>query len=220
MNTRLNVLTTTSAALLLGLVSTGSVLAQQGQQDMPGPEVDRASCEEVDWNPDLLRNYPWVVNGCQEAIIVDGRKWARFEAEFLQFHSDGAITSKFRNDRGRSLGDVRMMPGPDQTVMLDGRPYPFSRLQRGQILNFYVPDDTYAFTTSPGVPEAELVRIVEPVERQPSARMAEARPDVTARPATLPATAGPLPIIALGGMLSILGGLGLTARRRFKSPAV
>lgn len=221
MNTRLNVFATTSVALLLGLASTGSVMAQESRQAMPGPEVDRASCTEVDWNQDLLRDYPWVIEGCQEAIVVDGKKWARFEAEFLQIHTDGAITSNFRNDRGRSLGNVRLMPGPNQTVLLDGRAKSFSQLKRGQVLNFYAPEDAYAFTTTPGAPETELVRIVEPVEpveQQRPVRMAEAKPVERTRPATLPATAGPLPIIALGGMLSLLGGLGLTARRRFKTP--
>lgn len=215
MNTRSNVIAMTSAALLLGLASTGSVIAQEARQAMPGPEVDRASCEDVEWNRDLLRDYPWVVEGCQEAIVVDGQKWARFEAEFLQFHPNGAITSDFRNDRGRSLGNVRLMPGPDQNVLLNGRPYKFSELKRGQVLNFYAPEDAYAFTTKPGAPETEQVRIIEPAKQQ---EIAKAQPAKSERPATLPATAGPLPIIALGGMLSLLGGLGLTTRRRLKIP--
>lgn len=215
MNTRFNVFAMTSVALLLGLASTGSAIAQESRQAMPGPEVDRASCEDVEWNRDLLSKYPWVVEGCQEAIIVDGQKWARFEAEFQEFHRDGAITSDFRNDRGRSLGSVRLMPAPDQRVLLDGRPYRFSQLQRGQVLNFYAPENAYAFTTKPGAPETEQVQIIEPRnERQ----MARAEPAKTTQPATLPATAGPLPIIALGGLLSLLGGIGLTVRRRFTTP--
>lgn len=217
MNTRLNVFAATSVAFLLGLASTGSVIAQESRQAMPGPEVDRASCADVDWNRDLLHNYPWVAEGCQEAIIVDGEKWARFEAEFEQLHRDGSITSDFRNDRGRSLGSVRLMPGPDQRVLLDGRPKRFSELKRGQVLNFYAPEDAYAFTTEPGAPDSEMVQIIEPVERERSPRMAEAKPARTERPATLPATAGPLPIIALGGLFSLLGGIGLTTRRRLKN---
>jgi hypothetical protein len=222
MNTRLNVLARTLVVLLLGLASTSSVLAQQGKHWMPGPDVVRASCEDVDWNRQMLSDYPWIVNGCRETLVFDGQKWARFEGEFLEFHSDGAITTRFRDERGRRLGTVRMMPGPNQTVLLDDQPYPFSRLQRGQMLNFYVPDDSYAFSTRPAMAEVETVQMLEPVrpvEQQRPVRMAEARAVASNRPAVLPATAGPLPIIALGGLLSLLGGLGLTARRRFKSPA-
>jgi hypothetical protein len=219
MNTRLNVLAMTSAALLLGLAWTGSSVAQQLAPTMPAPELDRVSCTEVDWHQNLLRDYPWVANGCHEAIIIDGQKWARFEGVFGQFNRDGTITSNFRNDRGRSLGEVNLKPGPDQMVLLDGRPTKFSDLRRGQVLNFYAPEGMYAFTTEPGAPVAEVVQIVEPTPAaQPPVQMARAQPATTTRQATLPATAGPLPIIALGGLLSLLGGITLTMRRRFKLP--
>jgi LPXTG-motif cell wall-anchored protein len=35
----------------------------------------------------------------------------------------------------------------------------------------------------------------------------------------LPNTAGPLPLIALGGLMSLLGGLGLTLRRKISNRA-
>lgn len=222
MNTRLNILVMTSAALLLGLAWSGSLLAQERAPTMPDPELDRASCNEVDWHRNLLRDYPWVVEACHEAIIVDGKKYARFEAEFQEFHrNDGAITSNFKNNRGRSLGSVRLMPGDDQHVLLDGRETQFSQLRRGQTLNFYAPEDMYGFTTEPGAPATELVQIAEPAaEERPARRVAEAPPATTERPERLPATAGPLPIIALGGLLSLLGGFTLTMRRRFKTPDV
>ena len=218
MNTRLNVLALTSAALLLGLAWTGSTMAQQSESKMPGPKVDRASCQEVDWHRNLLRDYPWVVEACHEAIVVDGKKWARFQAEFQQLNRDGTITSNFKDDRGRSLGSVQLMPGENQRVLLDGRPTRFSDLHRGQVLNFYAPEGVYAFTTAPGAPAAEVVQIVEPPVAQPSRQLAQVEPTTTRRPSTLPATAGPLPIIALGGLLLLLGGVSLTMRRRFKTP--
>lgn len=219
MNTRLNVFVMTSATLLLSLAWNSSTLAQESEREMPDPQVDRVSCEDVDWHQNMLRDYPWVVGACHEAIIVDGQRWARFEAEFQDHHSDGAITSTFKNDRGRSIGSVRLMPGEDQRVMLDDRATRFSDLSRGQVLNFYVPEGMYAFTTEPGAPEAEQVQVVEPSAAEPEERqLAQADPATTRRPDTLPATAGPLPIIALGGLLSLLGGATLTMRRRLKTP--
>ncbi len=217
MNTRPNIMTLTTAALLLGLGWAGSANAQQSASTMPGPEVDRASCAEIKWHRDLLRNYPWVGEACQEAIIVDGKKWARFEAEFQRIYSDGAITSDFRNNRGQSLGSVRLMPAKDQRVLLDGRNYQFSDLQRGQILNFYAPEDVYAFTTTAGAPAEQMAQIVAPTQTQatprPETRMAQVEPVRTTRPTMLPETAGTLPVLMLGGMLSLLIGLGMTVRR-------
>lgn len=234
MNTYSNILATTSAALLMSLALSGNSLAQQGQPTMPDPDMDRTSCNEIDWHEDMIRDYPWVADACHEAVIVDGQKWARFEAVFDRLNNDGTITSNFRNDRGRPMGNVNLVPDRDQRVMLDGRPTQFSELRRGQVLNFYAPEGLYAFTTEPGAPESEQVQIADrPVGRElaeedsdrtasaderRSRELAAAERDSTARQATLPATAGPLPIIALGGLLSLLGGITLTLRRRFTTP--
>jgi hypothetical protein len=218
MNMRLNISSLTSAALLLALVWAGSTAAQQSAPTMPEPGVDRSSCEDINWHRDLLREYPWVVEGCQETITIGQQKWARFEAEFQHNHSDGSISSDFRNDRGRALGRVRLMPTPGQRVKLDGRDYRFIELMSGQVLNFYVPEDRYAFATTAGASSDEMARIIEtspePTTARSSRPMARAEPVRTERPAMLPATAGMLPLMALGGMLSILGGIGLTVRRR------
>lgn len=222
MNTRLNVVAMTSAAMLLGLAWSGGSNAQQTTTEMPSPETDAASCNDVDWHVNMLRDYPWVADGCHEVVIVNGEKWARFEADFQELKRDGIITSNFKNDRGRSLGSVSLRPGPDQRVMLDGRPSRFSDLRRGQTLNFYAPEGMYAFTTEPGAPVADRVEIVAPpvVAQQPQRQLAQADPVRTTRPAVLPATAGPLPILALGGLFSLLGGITLTMRRRFTTPNV
>jgi hypothetical protein len=227
MNTRLNKLVMTSAALLLSLAWTGNLMAQdrtltqdrtgsqQRASTMPAPGMDRVSCSEVDWHRDMLRDYPWVADACHEAIIVDGKKWARFEAEFQQLNRDGTIDSNFRNDRGRSLGSVSLQPGPDQRVLLDGRSTRFSELRRGQVLNFYVPDGEFTFVTEPGAPTTDQVQIVQRRDEQPARELAQAERTTTERRDRLPATAGPLPILALGGLLSLLGGFSLTMRRRF-----
>lgn len=86
--------------------------------------------------------------------------------------------------------------------------------------------------TEPGAPLEELAEIVldEPVERSAEVSQ-EPAPPVTGpllaqadrtpgrTPAVLPDTAGPLPLFALAGVLSLLGGLGLTIRRRFLARA-
>lgn len=221
MKTRLNTLIMTSAALLLGLAWAGNSMAQQQQlaSSMPDPETDRASCSDIEWHSNMLRDYPWVADACHEAVVVDGQKWARFEAEFQEVNNDGTITSDFRDDRGRSLGTVNLQPRPDQRVLLDGRSTRFSDLRRGQVLNFYAPEGQYSFTTEPGASDSEQLRIAERRDEQrrdgqSERQMGQAERSSTTRRDSLPATAGPLPIIALGGMLSLLGGITLTARRR------
>lgn len=222
MNRRINTFATTSVALLLGLVCTSSAIAQEHTPKLPvSGQVDRVSCQEVEWHEEMLGDHPWVSNACHEAIVFEGKTWARFEAEFQEYNrSDGTFTADFRNDSGRSLGSVSLEPGPEQRVSLDGNPTRFSNLRRGQILNFYAPEGTYGFTTEPGASENEMANVVDTEEEQ-SMQMAQAKSESDRNRSrqqeqqeTLPATAGPLPIIALGGLISLLGGVTLTARRR------
>ncbi len=218
MNIRLNVVAMTSAVLLLGLAWTGNTNAQQSQLDMPRPESNRSSCSDVNWHLDMTRDYPWVADGCHEVVVVAGENWARFEAEFQQLNRDGTITSNFIDDNGRSMGTVNLRPGPNQRVDLDGRQTRFSDLRRGQVLNFYAPEGSYAFTTTPGSTERVEIVQVQDQNAQRSRELAQAEPARETRRNTLPATAGPLPLIALGGLFSLLGGISLTMRRRFTAP--
>jgi hypothetical protein len=76
----------------------------------------------------------------------------------------------------------------------------------------------FAVATEPGVPVEQTARILLPVSPAPvaaaqPATVAMAQP--AAEPAMLPDTAGPLPWLALTGLLSLLGGIGLTLGRRF-----
>jgi hypothetical protein len=66
---------------------------------------------------------------------------------------------------------------------------------------------------------AQIVR--EPVQvapatpaPSPTAQLAQAEPART--PARLPNTAGPLPLVALGGLVALLAGMGLTVTRRLR----
>jgi hypothetical protein len=208
--------------LLAGLAWTPGARAQSvDPANIPAPELDRASCDAVNWHRDLLGSYPWVTEACHEVVVINGEKWARFQADFQRMNRDGSITSDFKNRQGRTRGTIALMPGTEQRVSLDGRPYRFSELRQGQTLNFYVPEGMNAFSVTPGAPPAELVRVVQaPVESTPAPtpapmQMARAEPRTYTPDTRLPSTAGPLPLLGLGGALSLLAGLGLGLRRRY-----
>ena len=74
--------------------------------------------------------------------------------------------------------------------------------------------------TEPGAPPEQLAEIVvTPVELRAQVVQAATGPllaQVNPPPTqSLPNTAGPLPLFALAGLISLLGGFGLTIRRRF-----
>jgi hypothetical protein len=200
------------AATLIGLICMSAAGAQQlDTRSLAEPSVQAASCSEVDWAQDMLTLYPRIAEGCQQVVISEGKKWARFDAEFLRSDNRaGTVTLDFKNRQGRSIGVVTLKPAAEQRVLIGGQRYEFSDLTRGQRLNLYVPERMFAVAVEPGAPVEQLAQIVSaPVQ------LAQADPAPATAAQRLPNTAGPLPLFALAGLVSLLAGLSLTIRRRF-----
>lgn len=208
---------TSTALVLLGCMLGASMAFAQ----MPDPETERVSCNEVNWRTgwdvELLSHFPRIADGCHEVVVRDGIKWIRFEADFVRLNRDGSVVSTFKNPRGRSIGNLTLMPAEGQRVMLSGRSTSFSDLLPGQELNFYVPEGTFAFASEPAAPRGQVARVVA-VEEEPT-RLAQVEPRTTTaqQPTRLPRTAGPLPLVALGALLSLMAGIGVGIRRRLGS---
>jgi hypothetical protein len=213
-------------AALIGLICAGSAGAQQAQldtDDLARARIQTASCTEVNWAKDLLDQYPRIAEGCQEVVLADGVKWARFKADFVRSDSrDNTVTLNFENRQGRPMGNLVLQPATTQRVSINGREYRFSELARGQELNLYVPEGMFAVAIEPGAPREQLAQIVRqpasPAQANPAQSQLLAQGDrapASSSTRRLPATAGPLPLLAVGGLMSLLGGLGLAIRRRF-----
>ena len=213
------------AATLIGIICATGAGAQQ-QLDTKGlqPEVQAASCAAVNWNKDMLAQYPRIAEGCQEVVTSEGKKWARFGADFVRKNRDGSVTLEFKNRQGGPMEELTLMPAPTQRVSIDGHAYRFSELTRGQQLNLYVPEGMYGVALEPGAPPEQVVQIVPEPAQTAAATALLAQADRAAAGAAqqqrLPSTAGPLPLLALGGLVSLLGALSLWIRRRLLAEGV
>lgn len=200
----------TSLVLVIsGFMFAATAVAQNLDVDsLDATDENAASCAAVNWNAQLLAEYPRVAQACHEVIESNGQKWARFETELVGVNRSGAVKSNFKDRQNNFMGAITIMPAHDQMVEIDGRDYRFSELRAGQMLNVYVPEGMYAFSMAPGAPPAQVVEISE-----------KPAPTTTAGPvvARLPSTAGPLPWFALGGLLSLAGGIGFSIRRRMNA---
>lgn len=217
---------TSMTAALLGLALATSAVAQE--QDFPRQRTSSKSCAEVDWNRDMLAHHPSLIDACQEVIEVDGQTWARFAAKFVRIEPNGNVIFSVRDQRDRTIEEVAMTPAPGQVAYIDNRATPFRSLRTTDAISLYVPEGQYGFATQPGVPREQLATVVVPASStsstsSTSSSTATAAPAVDSRTAVaqrdtgrsvLPTTAGPLPWLALAGLLSILAGLGLTLLRR------
>lgn len=212
-----------AATAMLGVAMAGVASAQETQ--FPAERSKPASCEAVKWNADMLRVHPTLIDACREVVVVDGQTWARFDAKFVRIDPDGQVIFSVRDQGDRSLEEVKLMPAEGQVAYIDDRATPFSQLRSTDSISLYVPEGQYGFATKPGVPREQLAVVVPaatvpatrspatpaPMAAQPAPMVAQQRAEL---PAVLPTTAGPLPLVALGGLLSLLGGLGLTLSRR------
>lgn len=210
-------------AALVGVACAGAVGAQEINPDELPPERNRpATCQQVNWNDAMLEQHPNLVEACQEAVVVDGTTWARLAASFEEVEEDGDVRFQIQDRLRSNVGEVTIEPAPGQVAYINERRTPFEELDRGQQVNLYVPEGQYGFASLPGAPMSQVARVSggDPGAMTASAQDRDAaatqRPD-DADPvlARLPATAGPLPWLAFGGALSVLGGIGLGLRRRF-----
>jgi hypothetical protein len=212
-------------AALIGAICLSAAGAQQlDTRDLPTSSVGAAGCAEVAWNDEMLALYPRIAEGCQEVVVSNDVRWARFEADFVRSDRDGLVTLDFKNREGLLLEQITVTPASEQRVQIDGRPYRFSELTRGQPLNVYVPENIFGVAVEPGAPPEQLAQIVrDPIrvaQADPVPQLAQAdRTPAQAEP-RLPSTAGPLPLLLIAGLVSALAGLGLTIQRRFKAKVV
>lgn len=205
--------------LILGLACAGGVAAQSqlDTRELAKPAVRTISCGQVDidWNLELLNQFPSIPGACHEVVTNDGQKWARFEADFVRINADGSVTSDFIGPRGRPMGRYTLIPFAGQQVTLDGRKYPFTALRPNQRINLYVPEGAAGLASEPIASTQPITRIARYEEvPAPSIQLAQAPPRQPYVADRLPSTAGPLPWFALGGALSLLGALGLRVGRR------
>lgn len=200
-------------AVLLGLSLASTAVAQQLQEELTDARTATASCNDIDWNADMLAHHPMLIKACQEVVLVEDESWARFAARFVRVESNGDVTFSVRDNRDRIVEEVTLDPTPGQVAYIDGRATAFNRLSTTDRISLYVPEGQYGFATQPAPQEPLAVVVVEPA-RAPVVVSDRTVAQRDTRPAVLPTTAGPLPWFALAGFMSLLGGLGLTLRRR------
>ena len=183
------------------LIVCASAATAQTSVDKSFTAVSK-DCDGIQWSQRALTMYPTIASACQSVEERNGKTFVKFQG-----------TLKKNVNRGEQLvvnfkdgGDVTLTPPPETSFYVDGKKTKVANLQRGSELNFYIAEDRLAAQ----VPETEVTTarlIVVPL-------VANEEPE---RMASLPSTAGPLPLLALGGMLTLgFGGLlSLYRRRRY-----
>jgi LPXTG-motif cell wall-anchored protein len=195
-------------ACMVGMV----VIASSSQAVIAQTSVDRSfrttskDCSGIVWSEEALATYPKIASACQRVEERDGKSFVKFEG-----------TVERNIDRGKQIelrfkdgGNIKLSPGPEVTVYIDGKKKAVKDLARGDQLNFHVPEDRFAAhfaqDASPS-PEYVLVPIVyrETVSTYERPRTAAVLPDTASNSAW---------VLVLGGVFGLIGMMLTVVRRR------
>jgi hypothetical protein len=212
-----------AASLTLALASASLAAQEPVTGTFPAPERSPASCDQFQWNAEMRREHPRIVDGCQEVVMTpNGQIWARLAANFVMVHSDGSIVFEVVDSRDRMIEQIALTPRPGQMATIDGKQTPFERLRTSDRINLYAPENAYGFGIEPGVPPDQLVT-VNAIGLEPASAPAEAVVDSgdeyiamnDAEPARmLPATASLFPALIAAGLATLLAAAFVALRRR------
>jgi hypothetical protein len=218
------------AATAIAIACAAAANAQQADAEQAeaaafaAPAVDAPSCADLSWQGRIVAQYPNIAAACQEVVVANSVRYARFTGELVRVNRDGSVSFDFKDRDGRSLGKATtLQPADSQRAVIEGRAYRFSELNPGQQLSVYVPETRLVVATEPGAPPEAVAKIVfddpaatgeQPVEPVRLAQAAPAEP--AAQPARLPDTAGWAPLLVLLGVLAMIGALLLMTSRRMR----
>ena len=185
-----------SAACLIACASA----AAQTSVDRSFNAVSK-DCSGIQWSERALAMYPTIGSACQGVEERNGKTYVKFEGKVKKNVNRGEqLVVNFKDG-----GEVTLSPPAETNFYVNGKRTPVANLQRGDDLNFYISEDRLVAQ----VPETEVQTarlVVVPIV---------AREQEPERMASLPSTASPLPLLALGGMLTLgFGGLLTLYRRR------
>ena len=190
--------------VLLGCMLSCVSFAANAQSDKVARSftVTQKNCDGIVWSEEAKARYPKIDAACQSIQERDGKTFVKFTGTVDRSLRDGEMTVDFKD-----AGKMVLTPPADMQITVDGRKTPVSRLQRGDELSFWVAEDRLAAQFQEDeTPTAKLVVVPIMVRETP--------PPEEEQTASLPSTAGDLPLIGLLGALAIALGGALTLRRK------
>jgi hypothetical protein len=165
-------------------------------------QAQTVTCDDLVFTGPLLSQFANANDYCLDVVQKDGRNFAHFEAEYVS-HSGSDVKLKVKDRVGGYSDTVSVQAPEGQRVKINGRELRIRELQRGDTLDIYVPPDRFVAVFHDTPEEfADDVDVEEWVIVPAAAA------------ATLPATASPMPLIGLLGVLfAALGFGGLAVSR-------
>lgn len=154
------------------------------------------SCDDITFRAEVISDYEFIDQACQEVVEINGTLWAKFLAEIAVQNPTGTRIRFYHRDG--VWGKEHLSKNRLMVAKIDGKDIRIKDLPVRQETNVYLPST--AFTVNPVATE-------EVVEEEYVAPPPPPVVEEEEAPVVLPTTAGPLPWLALfGSLFLILGG--------------
>jgi len=122
-------------------ISTLVALAVSGLVATPAVFAENDSCASIDWNPQILARFASIDEACQEVVVRDGKKYARFEVKLIRAKMDGQVTVRMKLRNGSHVEGTFFAPKDFHVLSNSGlSAFHMRELSPGDILDVYIPE--------------------------------------------------------------------------------
>ncbi len=121
-------------SLLIVLTITGLGLS-------PAIKAQDVSCDAIDWKPQILERFQGIDQACQEVVVRDGKRYARFEVMVKRVWRDGNVKVRMTLRDGSSVDRTFYAPLDFRVDSYTGRTqFQVAQLVPGEYLDVYIPE--------------------------------------------------------------------------------
>lgn len=131
----------TTAVLVACAIGLGQTSAMA--EPPAGPQ-----CADIQWNVELLKSFPRAAVVCQEVVVRNGKKFARFTAKVADV-APQSVKVRFVTPAGNEERVISLKPGTDARVEMKGKKVAYSTLRKDDVLTFWVPENQLGVISDP-----------------------------------------------------------------------
>ena len=117
--------------------------------------------KDIKYGQEFLAKFPDAGSACQEAKVVKGQKWVRFDAQ-VKHNKDNHMTVDFLNTKGDHTGKpMTFVYTPDATLTLENKDVKAaSAVKEGDKVMIWVPESRFGLYPQPGAAESKHFALV------------------------------------------------------------
>lgn len=113
-------------------------------------------CDNVNIGDEVMAKFPNIRKTCQEVKEKNGGIYIRFVGEVVAVSSD-KLTVHSKDREGKDVQEIEMGWDKGQKVKVGGREMEFSKLRKGDKLDFWIEHNKWGLFSKPGASSLKIL---------------------------------------------------------------